>query len=343
MSPDLRKRQAALRRALIGAKPEYFSWPEQAQERYRVTMPAEDRFKIEKALLAALFHIRVNTEEEMEAALDAFDDAQYLLLNSATLPLRGIGDDCFYLNEWLGENKTLLDFETLYDYDYDDHCFQEQARQEEFPDYTVKPYRGSLYYCWARLEIDGAFHYAFLSMAAGHLYGMLDERGVDKILELIPHDYIDGPEHGKREGKGTIWDLRVDAGGLEAQLKELQDRYYRYIAARQEALSQVFDAKSQQQVYQIDKSRQDNPQMNFVFTDKTALQAVRFRHFMRDCRAIRGDSRELEALIEQERQNALVYLERNYQDILDNFDPKVVKFRKKHKIVLADGALDDLF
>jgi hypothetical protein len=121
------------------------------------------------------------TEEELKAALDAFDDAQYLLLNSAALPVMGIGEDHFFLNEWLGKDRTLLDFETLYDYDHDDHCFQEQARQEEFPDYTVKSYRGSLYYRWARLEINGSFHYAFLSMAAGHLYGMLDEWGFDKI------------------------------------------------------------------------------------------------------------------------------------------------------------------
>lgn len=305
-------------------------------------MPAEDRFRIEKALLAALFHIRADTEAEVEAALDAFDEAQHLLLNSTALPIMGIGDDCFYLNEWLGEDKTLLDFETLYDYDHADHGFQERARREECPDYTVKPYRGSLYYQWARLEIDGTFHYALLSMAAGHLYGMLDELGFDKIGELIPYDYVDGPDHGKREAKGTVWDMRVEAGGLEAHLEELQDRYRRYLAARYEALSRAFDDKAQKQVYLIDLSRQDDPQMHFIFTDKTALQAVRFRHFMHDCRAIAGDEQELEALARQERQSALAFLERNYRDILDHFDLKVVKFRKKRKIVVADGALEDL-
>lgn len=342
MFPDLRERQAALRRAIIGVRPDYFAWPEEARERYRVTMPAGDGFRIKKALLAALFDIRVETEEEMEAAVHAFDDAQYLRLNSTALPIIGIGEDNFFLNEWLDKDKTLLDFETLYDYDHDDHCFQEQARQKECPDYTVKPYRGCLYYCWARLEIDGAFHYAFLSMAAGYLCGMVDEWGSDKIGELIPYDFVDGPDHGKRENKGTLWDMRVDAGGMEAQLEELQDRYRHYMAARHEALSQAFDEKAQKQVYLIDLSRKDDPHMNFVFTDKTALQAVRFRHFMHDCRAIAGDSRDLETLARQERQSAQAFLERNYRDILDNFDPKVVKLRKKRKIVVADGALKDL-
>jgi hypothetical protein len=34
--------------------------------------------------------------------------------------------------------------------------------------------------------------------------------------------------------------------------------------------------------------------------------------------------------------------EENLRDIRDNFDPGVVRFRKRRKIVLADGALDGL-
>ena len=37
----------------------------------------------------------------------------------------------FFLNEWLADGVTLLDFETLGDYARDDHEFQEQARKEE--------------------------------------------------------------------------------------------------------------------------------------------------------------------------------------------------------------------
>jgi hypothetical protein len=58
MFPDLRERQAALRRAINGARPDYFAWPEKAQERYRANPPAEDSFRIKKALLATLFQIR---------------------------------------------------------------------------------------------------------------------------------------------------------------------------------------------------------------------------------------------------------------------------------------------
>ncbi len=38
---------------------------------------------------------------------------------------RWVGEDYFFLNEYLDEGKTLFDFDTLYEYDYDDHCFQQ--------------------------------------------------------------------------------------------------------------------------------------------------------------------------------------------------------------------------
>jgi len=123
-----RQREAALRRAIIRVQPKYYSWSPEAQERYRVTMPEQDRFRIKQALLQALFGIRVNTEESMEAAIDDFDDARQMRLNETMLLILGVGADSFYLNEYT-DDKTILDFPTLYDYDHDDHCFQEQARK----------------------------------------------------------------------------------------------------------------------------------------------------------------------------------------------------------------------
>lgn len=331
----------ALKRVVIRVKPEYFSWSVQAQEQYRVAMPDADRFRTRQALLMALFHISVKTEAEMNEVFDAFDDEQHLLFNSTILPLTGIGDDHFFLNEYLG-GRTLLDFDTLYDYDYDDHCFQEETRKKDMPGYEAQPYLCTPYQRWARLLIDGAFHYATLSCMSGYLLGIIDESGSDKITELIPHEYVDGPDHGKREGGGFLYEKRIDAGGLEEQLEELQDQFSRYTSERYKALAEEFDREASRRVYLIDKSRGHDPQMDFVFSDKTALQAVRFRHFTEDCRRIMGDAEELETLTEQESQAVSDYLERKHQDILRNFDSRVRKFRRKRKIILADRALKDL-
>src|ERR1035438_6145030 len=117
----------ALRRAFMRVKPDYFTWPVEEQERYRVSMPGKDAFRIRQVLLKAIFDIPVKTPKQLDAAIEAFSDSDRFRLNRALLPIRGVGDDCFFLNEHLGD-KTILDFETLYDYDYADHCFQEIGR-----------------------------------------------------------------------------------------------------------------------------------------------------------------------------------------------------------------------
>lgn len=335
-------KDAALRRAIIRVWPDYFSWPEAQQERCRLQRSREDDFRIRQAVVLMLFRREVRSEDELDALLESFDDAQYLRLNSAMLPLQGIGMASFFLNESLPDDKTLLNFETLGDYARDDHQFQEQARQQDDPNRVIRPYRGDLHHCWARLSIDGAFYYADLPSQAGHLVDVLDELGFDRIQSFIPHEYVDGPHHGKREGKGFIYDKRINANGLERHLEELQRRYYAYINKRHEDLLDLFDKTAPKCVYLRYRNREDDPHMDFVFSDKTALDAVQFRYFISDCRLLSGDIRELETQLNHERRVALAFLEELHRDIMDHFDPTVVTLRQKRKIILADGKLKDL-
>ncbi len=282
------------------------------------------------------------TDEDLSVISDQFGDEEHLVYNRVLLPAAGVGEDFFFLNEYLDEDKTLLDFDTLYEYDYDDHCFQEQTRKEQTSDYVVKPYRGALYYAWARLFIDGVFHYASLCMAAGYVYSRIDEFGREKVATLIPYRYVNAKDHGKREGKGTIFSQRLEAGGKELQAEELQRRFWDYLSQRFDALRTELDGQARKAVYMEDLSREHDPHMTFIFSDKTALQAVRFRQFMNDCRPLVADRAELDAVISRERQALAVYLESTCRDILTNFDPKVAPFRKKNKIIIADGALNNL-
>lgn len=335
-------KDAALRRAIIRVWPDYFSWPEPQQEQFRLHLSSQDDFRIRQAIVQELFGHEVRSEEELEALLDSFNDAQYLLLNSTMLPLQGIGEDKFFLNECLLDDTTLLDFETVDDYARADHAFQEQAREQDDPDYRPRPYRGDLHHCWARLCIDDVFHYADLDSQAGYFIGILDELGSDRIQEFIPHEYVDGADHGKWEGKGFIYDKRLDADGLEGQLQELQRRYYGYTNERYESLLLLFDRAAEKRVYMQDRSRQDDPHMRFVFSDKTALDAVRFRHFMSDCRLIAGDNRRLQSRLDQERRSALDFVDQTHRDVLENFDPRVVPLRRKRRIILVNEKLKDL-
>ena len=65
-------------------------------------------------------------------------ELQYLLLNSTLLPLRGIGEGDFFLNEVLPTDVTLLDFDTVGDYARGNYRFQEHARKQENSDYKIR-------------------------------------------------------------------------------------------------------------------------------------------------------------------------------------------------------------
>lgn len=343
MANDDHKQSAAVRRAIIAVRPDYFSWSAEVRERYRATMPESDRRRIRRSLLNDLFGIKLDSEDAIDQALEDFDAAQYLRLNSALLCMEGIGDDNIYLNEHFAEKTSLLDFDTLYDYDMHDYEYQEKWRREESPEYAGKPYRGDLHFVWSRLQLDGAFHYATLMSAARRLQSEIEDVAFGKIRELIPHEYLPGPNHGKRQDGGFVWDHRVDAGGMEAQLDELNHRSWKYEAARFDELLTEWDDEARGQVFiELKTEDNDDPQIDIVFSDKTALRAVRFQHFMADCRAIAEDGAELDKLALAERGCAGDFLQQAFDDIVENFDPRVVKFRKKRKVIMAPRAWDDL-
>jgi hypothetical protein len=133
MSPELKK-------AIVKYVPDYFSWDKKRQKQYRVDTPEENAFGIRMFLFRELFDISVSNKDEVEEAWRVMNEAQCSKLNATLLPIKGIGEDFFYLNEVFGSQKNLLSFETLYDYDFDDYKFQEDFRKREQKDYEKKPY-----------------------------------------------------------------------------------------------------------------------------------------------------------------------------------------------------------
>ena len=89
MSPELK-------RAIIKFVPDYFSWDKNRQEKYRVDTPEEDEFKIRQFLLRELFDISASNDDEARREMS---EAQCLKLNAILLPIKGIGEDYFFLKE----------------------------------------------------------------------------------------------------------------------------------------------------------------------------------------------------------------------------------------------------
>lgn len=95
-------------------------------------------------------------------------------------------------------------------------------------------------------------------------------------------------------------------------------------------------------VAEQERYRVGMPEQDAFRIEQTALQVVRLRHFVRDCRSMAGNPQELEVWAKRECQAVRRFLEETYRDIKQHFDPKVARLRKKRKIILADGAVKDL-
>ena len=333
-----------LRRAIIKFVPDYFSWNEKTQEKYRVQMPQEVTFKIRQFLMAELLSLTVKNEEEMDEAENHFTEAHWSMINGAMLPLQGIGENCFFLNESFAEGQSILSFPTLYDYDFADYQFQEEWRKKDITDYQGKAYYGSLYSTWARLQVDGSFSYAILSMQAAYIYSAVDEFGHDYLEELIPYEFKPGKDHGKKEGDGYIFDMKEDANGREPQLKELKQRFWTQLQKIHEQLQIEFSKASRRQVFITDTSREDEPEHQFIFSDKEILSCIRFKNFLVDCRKYeQRDYSILEDRIEKEKKLVQQFLDDQYADIMADFNGKIIKLTKKRKIIIhKDSGLEGL-
>lgn len=330
-----------LRRALMKVRPEYFSWPREQQERYGVAIPVDDQKRLDAVLMQELLGYVNVPAERVERRTDWLSCEELNLWNETVLPLTGIGEDHFFLNEHFREGDSILNYQTLREYDESEYRWQVEYRQRESADYTAKPYLGCLYLGWARLFVDGKFTYATLSMAAGYLYSLIDEYGEDMLEQRIPHQYVPGLHHGERVGDNTRWDMRVSAGGREEVLQELRERLWSYARARHEALSESWDALGLNGVYILDESCDGERNLHLVFTDKQALSRLRFCSFMLDCRAMSREASELQQAVDEEKAALSGFIEAQHAEVLLNHDPKIRRLRKRNTVMIAKGVFDD--
>lgn len=331
-----------LRRAIIKVNPDYYAWSIEKQEQYGVTLSDEDRFRLDQSILKSLFGVIVTEHNEMKTFFDELDDQKYLVYNSTILPLTGIGENKFFMNEYFADDDNLLNYQTLYDYDYSDHNFQESARLEENRDYKKRQYIIGLNYLWCRLIIENKFYYGTLCSVPYYLMDQINDLGFDKIHEFMPHKYVSTKEHGKRTNQGFIYSMRLDANGLERQVEELTDRLYKFMHRKFETWQNECSMENPA-AYLIDTSTEDDPFKVFIFNNSQAIRSIHFKSFMQDCSKILGDTKNLDEKIKRERDELFLFLKEQYDDVMNNFDPTVIRMRKKMKILVHEQASDFFF
>ena len=328
------------------ARPAYFAWSAEEQLRYRVKLPDEDHEAIVSALLREHSERRPAALAKLESHGRVPLDLQNRI-NEWLQPLKGIGEDAFALNEHFAQGSSILDFETLLDYDRDDHTFQQDAKQRDIEGYQPEPYTGALHGTWARVLVDGRLCYLTLTMASWQLYGAMQDAANAEIEARLPHRHVRGPEDGKHDESGSVrWDMRVDANGQEALLEELQHRVWEEQFRRRSELGQLFCEHRHGGCFLDDHpwEHQDPNERNLlvVFSDPDALAAVRFTSFLRDCRRIERPLTELRALQAREAKRMRDFVAAQHEDLVKNFDPKVVPLRKKLGVMIHPEALRDM-
>jgi len=330
----------AARKGLMVADSHYLAWSAKKQERFRATMDEKTRQKVQCVLIDCLFGIKCSPQE-LTNTWDDIPSSKLNILNWANLLTQGIGEDYIFLNEFMAEGKSLLDFSTLYDYDYDNYQFQEEAKKQEFPDYEGADYFAYQHHSWVRLLIQERFYYASFMSLATYFLDEIESAGSDHINQLIPHVYVDGKNQGKAEKGGFVLDMKLDAKGLEAQLDELQSRWHIYQRDRWYALSKMFNDLPSA-VFTFDQDQDDDPHRFFIFNNESTLKLIRWQHFLSDCKLLITDFSVMKEQLKEEINDAIFWLAENHRDILKNFDPKIIKLRKKKKIIISPRALDDL-
>ena len=332
-----------LRRAVVRVCPDFFGWPTDRQARYRVALPEEVRGAIHAQLIP---HIVGADRRGVAVQEDDLSPTLQNQLNQLLLPLVGIGEDAFFLNEHFDEGLSILDFKTLRAYDEHDHATQEHARTEEDSDYVPQPYQGSLLGCWARVLIDGQLTYLTLSMAAETLHDRMEEAAAEELQRRIPHQYVPGRHDGEVEGDMVRWDTRIEAGGQEALLEELQHRVTTYAIARWAELRAERAQRDLCATYMVQDpfpyELPDERHLAIIFSGTRALESVRFETFLADCKRIERGPAELDDAANAEIALVHQFIAEQHEELLRTFDPKVTKLRRRKRIMVHQQAFDAL-
>ncbi len=334
--------QTIVKRLLMRIDPLFFTYDKRMQDKVRQSYYYEHDDLIKEYLFKHVFEIEFEKGKENE---DKLIKEQLDLFNAYLTALTGFGENSFIYNEYQPKDFDLSVFPTLYDYDFEEFNFQQNARKEHFGgDFIEMPYRLYLNSNWSRLlDEQGCFYYSTQSSLSNYLYHKLYEHASDRMDQLIPHDFVEGPNNDKETEGGIIWDFKTDAHGLEAQLEELEDRCRIYLSQVSHEMNDIFHEDSECAVY-FEKSTADDDEPRWDVIIKNALTAknISFQCYLKDCEKYLKPNKEREELYQQELEKLDTFISKNYKDVMKNFDPKVHRLKRKMEVIIAPEALEDI-
>jgi len=118
----------------------------------------------------------------------------------------------------------------LYDTDKAESKYQYDAMKEDFPQPNEPPFKYNSPHLgyWLRLkEFSSELQYINIDSLSTYVCYEIEERIREKIEELAPYGFVEGPDHGKQSSKNTVrWDMKATPN--DPSIKEFFDHMYRY-------------------------------------------------------------------------------------------------------------------
>lgn len=300
---DLMHLSPEVRKALEQCAPDYLSL--EAREAQRAAWAVSGNDAIRSHLLR---HALGKTPEET-SAIDNGDldlsDSETHQVNTFSQQVEGVGEDFFSWNEYLPGDQTALSFRTVGDYDRALHDWQERVRADEDINGDAQVCRDTLRGEWVRYLEQGELRYGSLCSRTGFIVAALERIGLDLLMELVPFEYIEGPNHGVPAGEGLITlDFRLRAQGFEALYRALSKAIFDLEQERREELLTEQSDDREVTVWIIeDKDWFTDAEPNYthiVFSSSAAMSQVRTKSLLADCAAMAGDVIELRADFDKE-------------------------------------------
>lgn len=311
---------------------EFFAMTEEEQTVWKLTDKDEVDKKIRKFVKKKVRKRgKLNPEQVLES-------------NTIILPYQGIGPNDFMMNEFDWDEK-ILRFKNLYEYNENWHEYQETSSEKDFDGYVPKALYNR-FNGWARANINDKFNYLNILSYQIWLYYGVDNLSFEWIDKNIPYDFVPGKDNGKKVKDGYLWDMDLDANGLEGYHQHMSTFSNNWVNAKydEDLLTDEFGDV----VFVIDKTEDElDPSLDYIFGSLPVLKDITFINFIDDCKKIQGDSTkllELEATRELEFNKAMDdEFAKIKQKPSSEYESRADKKKKnKRSVTIAEGALDGL-
>lgn len=311
--------QSIVKRLLMRIDPLFFSYDKSKQDQERQSYFHRFDDVITEFLFKYVFEIEFEKDVQNEEKLSK---KQLDLFNAYITSLTGVGENSFVYNEFQSKDFNLGIYPTLYDYDLEEFQFQRNARYKDSNgDIIDIPYRLYLNNNWCRiLDSEGYFYYSTQTSLSHYLYQRLSEYASDRMEQLIPHCFVDGPDNGKRTKGGYLCDFKLNANGLEAQLEELKNRYRCYLNDLLDVMNETFHGDSECVVYFERSTTDDEPRWDVIINNAQTAKNISFQTYLKDCEKYLKPNEKLEDLYQEELEMLDAYINENFNDIMKNFD-----------------------